>query len=66
MARDPCPVCRGRMRSRVCTPCKHQFCKRCLCNVYRMCPSNTCPMCRDPFEYYVRKINNGIRIVFFI
>ncbi|XP_043065106.1 E3 ubiquitin ligase TRIM40 [Drosophila ficusphila] len=60
-----CPVCLGRLRQQVDTPCRHTFCKTCLCKVYRQSPAKSCPLCRAPFDYYISKRRNVVKIVFF-
>ncbi|XP_041563078.1 RING finger protein 151-like [Drosophila elegans] len=60
-----CAVCLGKLRRQVNTPCKHTFCKDCLCKVYDRSPAKACPLCRAPLEYYIIQRNNTIKIVFF-
>ncbi|XP_043067883.1 E3 ubiquitin-protein ligase RNF125 [Drosophila bipectinata] len=60
-----CSVCLCRMRHRVRTPCNHFFCRRCLRKVYDSKPLNRCPLCRAPFEYYIRERGTCVKIVFF-
>ncbi|KRG01386.1 E3 ubiquitin-protein ligase RNF166 [Drosophila mojavensis] len=61
---DYCAICLCRKHRIVSTPCKHTFCKRCLKKVYDVCPTKVCPLCRAPFEYYIRERGSGIKIVF--
>ncbi|XP_023176206.1 RING finger protein 166 isoform X2 [Drosophila hydei] len=63
-AEDYCAICLCRKHRIVSTPCKHTFCKRCLKKVYDVCPAKVCPLCRAPFEYYIRERGSGIKIVF--
>ncbi|XP_030373920.1 tripartite motif-containing protein 65 [Scaptodrosophila lebanonensis] len=62
---DMCAVCLNRKRNKVSIQCKHSFCKRCLQKVYDISPSKSCPLCRAPFEYYIRERGSGTKIVFF-
>ncbi|XP_033244920.1 tripartite motif-containing protein 65 [Drosophila miranda] len=62
--RDRCTVCLCRMRCRVQTPCKHSFCRRCLHRCYYECANRNCPLCRAPFDYYLRKNRRNIKVVF--
>ncbi|XP_034484635.1 tripartite motif-containing protein 40 [Drosophila innubila] len=61
---DFCAICLCRKRRIVSTPCKHTFCKHCLKKVYNDCTSKTCPLCRAPFEYYIRERQSTVKIVF--
>ncbi|XP_022218248.1 E3 ubiquitin-protein ligase TRIM35 [Drosophila obscura] len=64
-SREECAVCLDRMRNQVHTPCKHSFCRRCLRRVYYESPSKTCPLCRAPIDYYLRKYRTSIKVFFF-
>ncbi|XP_017118847.1 RING finger protein 151 [Drosophila elegans] len=65
MMHEFCAVCLGKLRRQVNTPCKHTFCKNCLCKVYDRSPSKACPLCRAPLEYYIIQRNNTLKLVFF-
>ncbi|XP_060646967.1 E3 ubiquitin ligase TRIM40 [Drosophila nasuta] len=61
---DVCPICLCPKRRIVSIRCKHTFCKNCLKDYYAISDVKTCPMCRAPFEYYIRESFGSIRIVF--
>ncbi|XP_032596177.1 E3 ubiquitin ligase TRIM40 [Drosophila grimshawi] len=62
---DHCTICLCPKHRVVSIACNHTFCKKCLRNVYNVCSTKACPLCRAPFVYYVRNRSSGTKIVFF-
>lgn len=43
---DECPICTDDFESPVALPCKHIYCRKCICEWLSMRSRNTCPKCR--------------------
>ena len=43
--KDQCPICKENIKNKFITPCRHEFCKKCIFHWIKR--RNSCPMCRE-------------------